>query len=40
MQTDASVTDWIASLRAKDDQAADLLFGRYIERLKALGYVK
>ena len=36
MQSDASVTDWIASLKAEESDAAELLFGRYIERLKAL----
>jgi len=33
---DESVTDWINSLRARDDNAAELLYQRYVERLKAL----
>ena len=31
MQSDGSVTDWIASLKAEESGAAELLFGRYIE---------
>lgn len=40
MATQESVTDWIALLRSQDDQAAEQLFGRYIERLKALARQK
>ena len=41
MVTDESVTDWIASLKAKDDStAAERLYQRYMGRLKALARVK
>jgi RNA polymerase sigma factor (sigma-70 family) len=40
MPSEETVTDWIASLKAKDDHAAELLFQRYVERLKALSRAK
>jgi RNA polymerase sigma factor (sigma-70 family) len=40
MAAQETVTNWIASLRQRDDQAAEQLFGRYIERLKALARQK